>query len=599
MPLQVKTYSQVSNTYTLEITITENSTSTPGNSSSVAYVLKLKSSSKNFTQYGVGASVKLDGKQVAYRDRKTAPQITLGTYSEVTLLSGTVTIGHNTDGSKSMSISYSLDMAAASYTPGPMSGSATMTLTKIPRGATITSAPNFTDEDNPVVTVSNPAGVSVQLGIFKDSTHALADYRTISGTSYTFRLTQAEREAMQKVDITKNASQVRFYVKSTVGGQTFITYLVRTLTIKNPAPTLSPVVVDTNPLTVGLTGNSNTMVRFHSNAKVTTGAEGVKYATIKSQSVSCAGKVLSGNGTINGVGSGDFKISATDSRGNTTEEVVKKPLILYIEPTCYIQDGILTALGQFTFKTSGVAFNDSFGAKTNTVTAEYRYRVASGAWNGWAPMSIELSGNEYAASAQISGLDYKMTYEFQGRVIDSITTVESSIKTISSIPGFEWWGDRFNFNIPVSITTINPDGSKNVRWLVGCGMTARIASTVALTGGEKKLPITLSLCDYGGASVSNGDILVPNTGVYEVSASVYFVSTAASLYCGAYIRSNGEEISSFHTGVSNGVGGVTLPPTLVKLDAGDTVSLSAYLPTGGNATVDNDPRTRLTVKQVY
>ena len=121
MPLQVKTYSQVSNTYTLEITITENSTSTPGNSSSVAYVLKLKSSSKNFTQYGVGASVKLDGKQVAYRDRKTAPQITLGTYSEVTLLSGTVTIGHNTDGSKSMSISYSLDMAAGSALPGRIS----------------------------------------------------------------------------------------------------------------------------------------------------------------------------------------------------------------------------------------------------------------------------------------------------------------------------------------------------------------------------------------------------------------------------------------------------------------------------------------------
>ena len=242
MALQTRTYTQSSNTFTLELTLVEQSTSTAGNSSTLSYTLKLKSTTKNFAQYGVGAAVKLDNQTVAVRDRGSAPKITLGTYSEVTLLSGTRTVAHQSDGSKSMSLAYSLDMASASYTPGAMSGSGTMTLTKIPRGATITSAPNFTDEDDPVVKVSNPAGVSVQLGIFKDSTHALADYRTISGTSYTFRLTQAEREAMRKVDTTKNTAQVRFYVKSTVGGQTFITYLTRTLTIQNPAPTLNPTV---------------------------------------------------------------------------------------------------------------------------------------------------------------------------------------------------------------------------------------------------------------------------------------------------------------------------------------------------------------------
>ena len=301
MALQTKTYTQSSNTFTLELTLVEQSTSTAGNSSTISYTLKLKSTTKNFAQYGVGAAVKLDNQTVAVRDRGSAPKITLGTYSEVTLLSGTHTVGHNSDGSKSMSFFFELDMASASYTPGYVSKSGTMTLTKIPRGATITSAPNFTDEDDPVVKVSNPAGVSVQLGIFKDSTHALADYRTISGTSYTFRLTQAEREAMRKVDTTKNTAQVRFYVKSTVGGQTFITYLIRTLTIKNPAPTLNPTVEDVNQTTLALTGESGNLVKYHSQVAVKTGAQAVKGASLVRQSVTCGSHTLTGDGTLEGV----------------------------------------------------------------------------------------------------------------------------------------------------------------------------------------------------------------------------------------------------------------------------------------------------------
>lgn len=134
MALQTKTYTQSSNGFTLELTLVEQSTSTAGNSSTLSYTLKLKSTTKNFAQYGVGAAVKLDNQTVAVRDRGSAPKITLGTYSEVTLLSGTRTVAHTSDGSKSMALAYSLDMASASYTPGAMSGSGTMTLTKIPRG---------------------------------------------------------------------------------------------------------------------------------------------------------------------------------------------------------------------------------------------------------------------------------------------------------------------------------------------------------------------------------------------------------------------------------------------------------------------------------
>lgn len=466
MALQTKTYTQSSNTFALELTLVEQSTSTAGNSSTISYTLKLKSTTKNFAQYGVGAAVKLDNQTVAVRDRGSAPKITLGTYSEVTLLSGTHTVGHNSDGSKSMSLFFELDMASASYTPGYVSKSGTMTLTKIPRGATITSAPNFTDEDDPVVKVSNPAGVSVQLGIFKDSTHALANYRTISGTSYTFRLTQAEREAMRKVDTTKNTAQVRFYVKSTVGGQTFITYLTRTLTIKNPAPTLAPTVKDVNQTTLDLTGESGNLVKYYSKVEVKTGAQAVKGASLVRQSITCGSHTLAGDGTLEGVESGTIVVSATDSRGNTTTKTVERKLVGYVRLSCTLGQGTPDASGRYDLEVTGACFYGSFGEKENTLTVEYRYR-AQGAeeWGAWTAVDRATQlGFTYVAHATVEGLNYQTAYEFQARAEDALEQVESEVKVVKASPGFDWGKDDFAFHIPVYIqgVKVTPDVGQNL-----------------------------------------------------------------------------------------------------------------------------------------
>ncbi|HIQ60647.1 MAG TPA: hypothetical protein IAD31_03505 [Candidatus Enterenecus faecium] len=466
MALQTRTYTQSSNTFTLELTLVEQSTSTAGNSSTLSYTLKLKSTTKNFAQYGVGAAVKLDNQTVAVRDRGSAPKITLGTYSEVTLLSGTHTVAHTSDGSKSMSLAYSLDMASASYTPGAMSGSGTMTLTKIPRGATITSAPNFTDEDDPVVKVSNPAGVSVQLGIFKDSTHALADYRTISGTSYTFRLTQAEREAMRKVDTTKNTAQVRFYVKSTVGGQTFITYLTRTLTIQNPAPTLNPTVEDVNQTTLALTGESGNLVKYHSQVAVKTGAQAVKGASLVRQSITCGSHTLTGDGTLEGVESGTIVVSATDSRGNSTTKTVERKLVGYVRLSCTLGQGTPDASGRFDLEVAGACYYGSFGGSDNTLTVEYRYREqGTEAWGAWTAVDRTTPmGFTYVAHATVEGLDYQTAYEFQARATDALEQVESGVQVVKASPGFDWGKDDFAFHIPVYIqgVKVTPDVGQNL-----------------------------------------------------------------------------------------------------------------------------------------
>ena len=560
MALQTRTYTQSSNTFTLELTLVEQSTSTAGNSSTLSYTLKLKSTTKNFAQYGVGAAVKLDNQTVAVRDRGSAPKITLGTYSEVTLLSGTHTVGHNSDGSKSMSFFFKLDMASASYTPGYVSKSGTMTLTKIPRGATITSAPNFTDEDDPVVKVSNPAGVSVQLGIFKDSTHALANYRTISGTSYTFRLTQAEREAMRKVDTKKNTAQVRFYVKSTVGGQTFITYLTRTLTIKNPAPTLAPTVEDVNQTTLALTGESGNLVKYYSKVEVKTGAKAVKGASLVRQSITCGSQTLAGDGTLEGVESGTIVVSATDSRGNTTTKTVERKLVGYVRLSCTMGQGTPDASGRYDLEITGACFYGSFGEKENTLTVEYRYR-AQGAeeWGAWTAVDRATQlGFTYVAHATVEGLNYQTAYEFQARAEDALEQVESEVKVVKASPGFDWGKDDFAFHIPVYIqgVKVTPDVGQNLLINPCFTVNQRGSTTYAITKPAYTLDGWKTSGDTKAGEVVVGQRYAKLTNTSGTLGLGQFVEDYGALAGETVTLSMAVDIlsGSYHLGLNDGTG---------------------------------------------
>lgn len=466
MGLQTKVYSQGSNTFTLELTLVENYTSTSGNSSSVSYTLKLKSTTKNFSQYGVGASVTLDGQTVATRDRYSAPKVTLGTYSEVTLLSGSVTIGHNNDGSKTMSLSYALDMSSASWTPGSINGSGAMTLTKIPREGTLTSAPNFTDEDNPTITFSNPAGLNAYAYMEVTGTgfHP-AEPRRVFGSSYTFVLTESERNALRSINTSSNTQAIRFVLRTDIGTTTYYSWLDRTLTIKNPAPTLSPTVKDVNSKTLALTGNAEKLVKYHSNAKVTFGVSAVKGAAIKSKKVTCSTQTLTADGTIQGVESGAFSFSVTDSRSNTTAKTVTKDMVNYVRLSCNMGDGAPDGEGNFALEVTGACFYGSFGAVENTLTVEYRYRVqGEKTWGAWTAVDSVLPlGFTYLARAKVRGLGYQTTYQFQARATDKLETVTTSEKAVKSLPVFDWSGKDFNFNVPVTVQGVQIC-KNNVLW---------------------------------------------------------------------------------------------------------------------------------------
>ena len=172
------------------IVVTENSTSIANNTSSVTVKVQAWRTNTGYETYGTGTCYcNIDGTSYS-QSISSSQKITYNSYT--TLLSKTVTISHNADGSKSIYVEAKINHARfdSSY------HGFTDTLEQIPRQATITAVQNFNDEQNPVLTYSNPAGdvvTSLDACISLTGSNPDVPYRAISktGSSYTFNLTTA------------------------------------------------------------------------------------------------------------------------------------------------------------------------------------------------------------------------------------------------------------------------------------------------------------------------------------------------------------------------------------------------------------------------
>ena len=380
---------------------------------------------------------------------------------------GDVWVTHNNDGSLSVPVYFYTGVYASAY---KKDYGGTFALDKIPRGATITAADNFTDEGNPVVTYSNPAGTAVSaldIGLYDTAGQvAYAGYRAASttGTSYTFNLTDAERTNLRKA-ATGNTLDVKFYLRTTIAGNTFYSSIQKTMTITNGNPTLNPTVVDSNATTKALTGDENKLIKYYSNAAYSINAAAVKNASLSSQKVTHNGvSKTTATGTYNAVEGASFSFEAKDSRGNTTTKTITKTLINYIKLTCN-QKIRISADGKATIDISGNYFNGSFGAVANTLTVEYRYKTQGGSYSSWTAVTASKSGNTYTAQATKTGLNYQTTYVFQCRAVDKINTggVNTEEKTVKSLPVFDWGENDFhihgNLIVEGTVTGSNATGA--------------------------------------------------------------------------------------------------------------------------------------------
>lgn len=431
--------------------------------------------------YYAGAFKVVIGTETVYSSSTRIPL-----YAGTKVASGTKVITHNPDGTMSFSASAE---AGIYYYAINCRGSGSWTLDPIQRGAYIETAPNFTDEDNPTITYVNPFGNDVEaLEACISFTGGNDDvpYRAISktGTSYTFNLTEEERETLRNTTFNPDGTRtIAFYIRTKINNNTYWSSSIKTLTLVNGAPVVEVSLYDTNEKTNVLTGDpTKRFVQGFSNVSYSISAYGSKGASIASYRVECGPYLNTAEvGIFNGFnpnGATAMRFTVTDSRGIVTVKELKFTVVKHELPYVWMNDAqkVETSSGGIYFDVYGAYFadwfdgttNGSLGGKKNRVIVQYRYKIQGSEddyteWRDntgtittkmggepedewWTNQGYEL----YESTVSIEGLDYTATYVIQIRAIDLAVSenTPSEEYILNMVPVFHWGKGDFTTNVP-------------------------------------------------------------------------------------------------------------------------------------------------------
>ena len=422
------------------------------NNSTINWTLTSTGGSVNY--YTVGpTTVTIGGMEVYYKASTSYSSRVFPAAKGST--SGTLTVPHNSDGGKSLMVS----LSTAIYNGVVNTASNTWTLDSNPRKATLISAPNFKDMDNPTISYSNLIGNNAELleaGIYSaDGNTPYAAYRSISktDTEYTFTLTDSERSKIRAAMTNTNTLQIEFVLRTTINGSTYTDVLYRTITLSDDGIIIEPTVKDINTRTIALTGDDSKLIKFFSTAQASMNIATSHGAAITQTLIKNGPTTVNATSTtFKKVESNVFAFGVTDSRGKTELEFVYPEMIEYIRLTCNIKVNPLTAHGNTTININGSFYNGKFVNTKNVLKVQYRYKEEGSVYSAWKTARATLDGNSYSSSVEITGLDYRKTYKFQAHAVDSLDTngINSKQWTVSSIPVFEWGKEDFQFNVPVT-----------------------------------------------------------------------------------------------------------------------------------------------------
>lgn len=179
--------------------------------------------------------------------------------------SGTITVSHGEDGSKTVSMSVKAAIYSASVN---CTASKSYTLDKINRYALISSITDFNDDGYPTMVYTNPAGTGLTTQLKGRLTwnngESYTDWVTLNdeGGTYTWdssTLDSADRDSMYDACLTSNHLTVKADLQSTMNGVEYHHYKECTMTVTSAAPDIDGAsYADTNPTTKAIMGSPYT-----------------------------------------------------------------------------------------------------------------------------------------------------------------------------------------------------------------------------------------------------------------------------------------------------------------------------------------------------
>ena len=443
--------------------------------------------------YDAGGQVRIDG-SAAPRKTVDATRITQG---ETTWVTTGAWIYHSDDGSGRAWGEAHIEFPNFGWYK---SAYLTADLPKIARKALITSTSNFNDESNPTIGYKNIAGsavTSLECCISYDSNIDF-EYRKVplDKTSYTYVLSEVQREKLRKDLTTSNSRTVYMYLKTVIGGTTLYDKKSVVFSLVNASPTISLTVEDANQTTIALTGDKTKLINKYSDAKYNIQYSLKKHATKKELRLRNGSNVTyTATGTIKPQ-SGVFQAEIIDSRGNSSEVQKTLSFIQYSNVSATAKVEKITPDGNLTFIISGKFWNGHFGAVKNEIVVKYKISANSNVqpanYEVWKVATATISGDSFKAQVNVTGLDYRTPYVLEFQAFDKLSTSNIPTQKIACTPIFDWGENDFNFNVRAHATS---------------GMT--IDKGLTLTGMEsvENIESVLGMTQYGDVKKQDFGIL--------------------------------------------------------------------------------------------
>lgn len=368
------------------------------------------------------------------------------TQSEVVVQSN-FTFPHNADGTLTLAPGYGIN---TTFTSG--SGTVIIQLPQIKRFATITATPSsLTDEDDPYITFTNPGGatnLNVWLEVNPNGEHYAQRNLTITSGTYTWELTEEEREQLRAELTTSNKGTIRLGLYSTQSGTTSASYKDIPYEIINATPLIRGATIDeadekivSNNLTrtgYFITGYSDIHGYITSPAEPRKGGRIVKYQMIlEDKSVDIPidtreGIIYDVPKIIGMRTSCEFK--AIDNRGNIGRygvvfgsNSIDYSAIQLDKENCTLERDATGENATLTF--NGSFWNSSFGNRTNEIrNITYIIKKADGTEAvGTTPITPTIDGSSFSFSGLIAGDNNTLwnlgdVYEVELTISDFLTS---------------------------------------------------------------------------------------------------------------------------------------------------------------------------------
>lgn len=428
----------------------------------------------NYTTYPV---VKLHNTQ----ETQTLKSFDFRKSLKILIGSITTNVQHNADGTMSVSASFTWDSDHSLV--GTLTGSATKTLTTIPRASKV-----FATDAN--------IGSSSTITINKADnsfTHTLEySFEGLTGTIIEKTSQESVGWAVptsffQKIPENQNGTVTitcKTYSGDTLVGtsSTTITAIVPTSGSNSSMPIIeSATAVDTNPDTIELTGNSSRLVNYFSNVKISAVGKCLDYGTfsvlksnnqsmeIKNKTSSNGTTTVNGEITHNSNEKSSFTIFIGDKRGLWAQRILNEgngdfTIVPYIPLTMNVEvERKSQTSNSIKMKFSGNFYNGYYDASKknfNNLKIKWRYKLTnSGSWitegaddttNGWHNLTLDTDfkydegKNTYQSNGEIiiSDLfDYQTKYIVEINYSDGLSSYSVQKPLPEGIPNHDYGVD--------------------------------------------------------------------------------------------------------------------------------------------------------------